>query len=337
LPQNVIVVTGASNGIGLATAYAFAERGDAVVLAARRTQALEEAAAECRSRGGDSIAVRTDVTRLEDVQALAQRALDAFGRIDVWVNNAAVTAFGRIEDVPVEVFRRVHETNVFGYMHGIRAVLPCFRAQGRGVLINVASAVSFVPQPFTAAYVSSKFAIRALSECARMELILDGVEDIHVCTVLPASIDTPLFDSGANYSGRAIQAMTPVYPPEMVAATIVDVADRPRPTVYAGRAGQLAAMVHEVLHPLVPRVMERMGADQVDRDHFQDEPAPTSDGNLFQPSGAHAELTGGWRQGPESGPGAKGAGGLIGAALLAGAVGYVAWRWRREKPWLRPA
>ncbi len=268
--DSAVIITGASSGIGRATARAFAGEGAAVVLAARREEALREVAAECEALGGRVLAVPTDVTDERAVEELARRAVENFGRIDVWVNNAAVTLFGRFEEAPPEVYRQVIETNLFGYIHGARAALPYFKEQGSGVLINVSSVVAKAGQPYTSAYVTSKFAIRGLSECLRQELILGKARDIHVCTVMPASIDTPFFQHGANYTGRAPKALNPVCDAEKVAQTIVRCARRPRREVVIGNADRMLAAQHTLSLALYDRMATRM----IDRDHFQDRPAP---------------------------------------------------------------
>jgi NAD(P)-dependent dehydrogenase (short-subunit alcohol dehydrogenase family) len=182
-----VVVTGASSGIGRATARLFAKHGARVVLAARSEQSLREVAGECEEVGGQALVVPTDVTDEEAVRELARQSVEVFGRIDVWVNNAGVMVYGPFEDVPTDVFRRVIETNLFGQIHGARAALSRFREQGGGVLINMSSEWGRLTSPHVSAYVTSKFAIRAFSECLRQELA--GEEDTHVVTILPQSVE----------------------------------------------------------------------------------------------------------------------------------------------------
>lgn len=291
LSDSVVVITGASSGIGRAAACDFARKGAAVVLAARREEALKEVATECEQQGVRTLVVPTDVTREEAVQELARRAVETFGRINVWVNNAAVTAFGRFEETSMEVHRRVIETNLFGYMYGAHAVLPIFREQGSGVLINNASMVAKVTEPYVSAYAISKHGIRALGMSLRQELSLDGAENIHVSTVMPASIDTPLFQHAANYSGRAVKVLPPVYSAERVARTIVACAEDPQREVFVGNAARVLAMQYK----MAPAMTERQVATMTDKMHLhQDKSAPPTPGNLFEPMEEGTSISGGW-------------------------------------------
>jgi len=285
----VVVVTGASSGIGRAAAQLFAARGAAVVLAARRLPALEEVALECESAGGRALVVPTDVRDEEAMRELARRAIEAFGRIDVWVNNAAVSLFARTEEAPYEAYRQVIETNLFGYIHGARAALPYFREQGHGVLINNASIAGIIGQPYTSAYCVTKFGIRGLGESLRQELL--DAPDIHVCTLMPAVIDTPIFQHAANYTGRAVQPMPPVISADRVARAIVGLALRPRRELIVGVSGKMIAAQHW----LAPGMSERQMARRVDQKHFQDRPAPPTPGNLFEPMPQWNSVSGGWK------------------------------------------
>jgi NAD(P)-dependent dehydrogenase (short-subunit alcohol dehydrogenase family) len=289
LRDSVVVITGASSGIGRATALRFAEKGATVVLAARREAQLREVERQCVERGGRALAVPTDVTKEKDVQALAKKAVETFGRIDVWVNNAAVTMFGRFEESPMEDYEQVIRTNLFGYIYGARAALPVFREQGEGVLINNASIVGMIAQPYTSAYAVSKFGIRGLTEGLRMELM--DAPRIHACTVLPATIDTPFFQHAANFTGRRVRAMDPVYPPEQVAEAIVKLARRPRREVMVGAAGRMLLSKR-----LMPGFAERLMARKVEHSHLEDTADAESHGNLFRPMVDEEDIHGGWMQ-----------------------------------------
>jgi NAD(P)-dependent dehydrogenase (short-subunit alcohol dehydrogenase family) len=289
LRDAVVVITGASSGIGRATALAFARRGSKVVLASRHEPSLRVVAQECEDLGTSAIVAPTDVRDEAAVNELAERAAASFGRIDVWVNNAAVFMVGKLDQVPTAAFHQLIHTNLFGPLYGARAALPHLK-QSKGVLINVASLAATMGVPYNSAYVSSKWALRGLSECLRQELLDEGVA---VVTIMPASIDTPLFEHAANYTGRALKPMDPIYPPERVAATIVARARRPRAEVPVGKVVNASRVLRTVLPTAT---FERMVARKAERNHFVDRPTPPRQGNLEQPQPPF-QVKGGWLDG----------------------------------------
>ncbi|MFI7077945.1 SDR family oxidoreductase [Micromonospora sp. NPDC049903] len=289
LADATVVITGASSGIGAATAYALARRGCAVVLAARSAPALERVAGHCRELGGRALVVPTDVTDPDAVRRLATAAATEFGRIDAWINNAAVGAVGLFDEIPEAEFRRVLDVNLLGSANGIRAALPHLSAAGGGVVVNNASILAEVAMPYQSPYNAAKHGIRGLADTVRQELRLTGRGAISVCTVLPATIDTPFFRHAANHSGRELTPPPPVYPPEVVAETIVRLLRKPRREAYAGGAARLIGLPWR----LAPAAAERLLGWYAHRTQFGPAGRPEGSGNVFRPD-AEALPEGGW-------------------------------------------
>jgi short-subunit dehydrogenase len=247
----VAVVVGASSGLGRAVALQFAAEGASVVLAARSRAELDVVAEECRARGAAVVVAPLDVADAAAVDALAVQAVETFGHVDVWVHLAAVAVFAPFDEVPAADFARVIDVNVMGYVHGARAALSVFRAQGRGVLVNVASIVAVVPAPALASYVTSKFAVLGLGKALRADL--RDLPDVHVCTLMPGAMGTPMWGNAGNSSRRQPKPPAPLYPVERVARAVVRCARHPRPEVTVGGAVKTLHVAHRV----APRLVER--------------------------------------------------------------------------------
>jgi short-subunit dehydrogenase len=289
--QQVLVITGASSGIGRGAALAFAGRGATVVLAARNPQRLAEAARECNDRGGRAAAVPTDVSDETAVQALARYAVDEFGRIDARVNAAAVWSYGRFEDTPAPVFRQIVETTLFGQVHAARVVLPQFRAQGHGVLVNIASLYGKLSSPYVAPYVTAKWGLVGFSEVLGQEL--RDASGIAVCTILPGAVDTPIYRHAANYVGREIRPLPPVIAPERVVHAVVRAVDRPQAEITIGRVHHVGAWIHQ----LAPRLYDRLVGPIVKQGALRNKPARPHDGTVFAPDLRTTDaVDDGWRQ-----------------------------------------
>ena len=204
LTDRVIVLTGASTGIGRETALEFARSGARVVVAARNQKALDDLTGEIERLGGQALAVTTDVSDFDQVVDLAAQAAQRFGRIDIWVNNASVSTYGTVEQMDVEEIRRVIEVNLLGQIHGMKAALPHLRQTG-GTIINVSSTLGKRAVPLQAAYCAAKHGVVAFGEALRLELRHDDVP-VTVVDILPSSINTPLFEHARSKIGVAAQA-----------------------------------------------------------------------------------------------------------------------------------
>jgi NAD(P)-dependent dehydrogenase (short-subunit alcohol dehydrogenase family) len=220
IDQQVVVITGASSGIGRDAALRFAARGSAVVLAARDAAALDELEKRIAGDGGRALAVPADVCRPEQVEALAARTADAFGGIDTWINNAAVAMYGTFEETPVEDFRHQVDVNFFGQVYGARAALPHLRTRGGGVLMFVGSALSDRAIPLQSGYCAAKHALKSFTESLRVELQHSGA-DIQVTLIKPASINTPFFDYALTRTGFRPRPVSPVYPTRIVSDALL--------------------------------------------------------------------------------------------------------------------
>lgn len=286
----VVVITGASSGIGRATVLEFAAKGARVVLVSRSAANLRGVVEECEAMGAEAMAVAADVSDFAAVRSAATVAKQRFGRIDVWVNDASIGTFGTLLETDLDDFRRVIDVNVMGYVYGCRAALEVMSEQGEGAIVNVASIAGAVPQPFFASYGMSKAAVRALSVSLRSELALSGLRRIHVSTVSPATIDTPFFGHAGNSTGRRLRAMPPVYPPEKVARAIVAASVKHPAETIVGALGRSFMRSHR----LTPGMTEGLMALMVDLGQLSLRQSTPNTSGILYASATDGAVTGGW-------------------------------------------
>src|SRR3954468_15989820 len=288
LQGKVVVITGATSGAGRAAAVEFAKHQCALVLAARNENALHEIADECQEFGASVKVVPTDVTDANAVKALATEAVDFGGRIDVWINNAAVLAVGEFTRTPVEVHTRVIETNLLGYLYGAHAALPYFKKQGEGILINNISIGGYMPVPYGIAYSASKYGVRAFAEALRGELY--GYKNIHICNLFPAFLDTPGTQHAANYTGVILKPAPPVYDPMRIAKTMVRLAQQPKPSAMITGLSPLIKFGYQ----LAPGLTRRIASTVLTTYFKHSEATPATSGNVFEPVDYGTSIYGGW-------------------------------------------
>ena len=316
-----VVVTGASSGIGAATAIAFARAGARLFLGARGREGLDDTVRRCREAGAVAEARVVDVTDAAAVAGFAAEAKGWLGGIDLWFSCVGVGVLGRYEDVPIADHRRVVEANLLGHMNDAHAVLPIFLAQDSGTWVNMISAGGFMATPQAAAYSASKFGLRGFSEALRGELSKNP--RIHVCDVYPTFVDTPGVDHAGNYTGARLTLPPGALSPDTVAKAVVKLATRPRNTTVVGAP----AIALKLAQLAVPNLGAAVFSGFLDTWSARAPAGEDSSGTLHEaPVGA---------SGPDGGrrnPALRRKAAITGAAVASvGVAGVAAWLGRRRR------
>ena len=257
ISDQVIVITGASSGIGLVTAMHAARRGAKVVLAARNERDLVRAVEEIRRDGGDAIAVATDVSDYNQVEALAARAVDEYGRIDTWINNAGVSLYGTFKEISLDDFRQVVDIIFYGNVHGAKAALPHLE-ETAGALVCVGSALSDRGVPLQSAYDAAKHAMKGWLDALRVELAHEGSK-VRVTLVKPSSINTPLVNKAKTHLGVVPQPVPPIYEPELAAEAILRAAEGNERVIFVGGMGKALSLTERLSPKLMDLQMRMSG------------------------------------------------------------------------------
>ena len=251
LEEQVVVLTGASSGIGREAAVLLGRRRASVVLAARDADALHEVAREVELAGGRALAVPTDVGEWPQVEQLARAAFDRFGRIDTWVNDAGIAVGGTADSLEIPEIEKLFRVNVLGVIHGAKAALPYMEREGGGAFINIGSVAGVRAFPILSIYSATKHAVKGFSDGLRLELWKKG-GDFHVTYIAPTSIDTPLFEQSRTKFGTQLGPPPPIYDPRIVAESIVFAAENPRRDIFVGGA----AKAFDVLERISPSMTD---------------------------------------------------------------------------------
>jgi len=278
LSGKTVVITGASSGVGRAAAELFALEGCNVVLAARGKKGVDEIVAICRGFDALAIGIYADVSKAEDVSRIAEEALQIFGRIDIWVNNAGVMASGKFEEIPMDIHEQVIKTNLFGYMHGAYEAIRIFKQQDQGILINNVSIGGYVPAPFSAVYSATKYGIRGMMECLQGEI--SNRSDIHVCNLYPQLQNSTGNLHSAKYSGFAMEISPIASDPFTTASKMVDLAKHPKKHQYP----DLKAALITNLYLLFPKLIINAASAVVRYKMKNNEDKESNPGNVLKHS-----------------------------------------------------
>lgn len=289
LEEQVVVLTGASSGIGREAAGLFGRRGASVVLAARDGEALNDVAREVELAGGRALAVPTDVADWPQVENLARAAADRFGRIDTWVNDAGVAMGGTVEATEIREIERLFRVNVLGTIHGVKAVLPYMGRQGGGTIINVGSVAGVRAFPIQSVYSATKHAVKGLTEGLRLELWKKG-GDFHVTYIAPAAIDAPLFPQSPTKYGTQMGPPPPIYDPRIVAESIVFAAEHPRRDIFVGGAAKAFDVMERISPAFTDWILMQGG---IIEKQITDLPREEGD-TLFEPPPEPRTIRGGY-------------------------------------------
>lgn len=283
--NKTVIITGASSGVGRAAAEAFAQEGCNLVLAARGKEALEETVAICKAFGAFAIAIPTNVAEYKEVEHLTEKALEITGTIDFWVNNAGVMATGRFEETPVEVIDQLIKTNLLGYMHGARSVLPVFKKQGHGILINNISIGGWMPAPYGAAYSASKYGIRGMVECLQGEV--SDQPDIHVVALYPSIQRSTGNMHSAKYSGLDFKIPPTAADPKKLAAEMVAMAKNPKKSKFT----DWSSLLMKTAYGFFPKVVINSTSAAL-RLLMREDSTTDTDGNILTPSKSPMQVYG---------------------------------------------
>jgi short-subunit dehydrogenase len=286
LRDQVMVITGASSGIGLVTACQAAKEGAKVVLVSRNADALGQVVDEINAQGGEAMCIVADVANRDELQKVADETIARFGRFDTWVNNAGVSIWGRLQEVSDEDHRRLFDTNFWGLVYGSMIATAHFKQQGGGALVNVGSVASDMALPLQGMYSATKHAVKGFTDALRIELKEEGAP-VSVTLIKPSAIDTPFPHHAKNYTDREPKLPSPVYPPEEVAHAILHAATHGGRDIFVGAAGKIMSLVNKNM----PRLMD-WGASQSSGQQLSQESPRQPDGALHH-AGADGHVRGG--------------------------------------------